>query len=350
MKLSAIIDQYQSVFLKKYETRLLPSQRKALKAIQGCRTPASGLTQQECTDCKKRDIRPMSCGHRNCPQCQNTETSEWLARQQQKLLPVAYFMVTFTIPEQLRALAWQHQKLFYNLLFKVTASTINEFGQNPKNLDADMGMTGVLHTHTRRQEYHPHIHFVVPGGGINPRRKEWRKTKGQYLFNGKNLAKVYRAKMLKALNEAGLLTAQLKQALPKEWIVNCQHTGKGLPALKYLSRYLYKGVISESNIIANNNGQVIFSYTDSQTKTTKTRTLSGEDFLWLILRHVLPRGFRRVRDYGFLHSNAKKTLKLVQLVLCVMTPIIEAVVRPVFVCKHCGHGMKTISRNFLRPT
>ncbi len=147
---------------------------------------------------------------------------------------------------------------------------------------------------------------------INTRRKEWRKTKGQYLFNGKNLGKVYRAKMLKALNEAGLLTTQLQQALPREWIVNCQHTGQGLPALKYLSRYLYKGVISENNILANDKGQVTFSYTDSKTKATKTRTLPGEDFLWLILRHVLPRGFRRVRDYGFLHSNAKKRLKLVR--------------------------------------
>jgi len=350
MKLAEIIDDYRDRLLDKYGSRLLPSQYKALSAIQGCRTPSAGLTLQECLGCKKRDIRPLSCGHRSCPQCQNTETSEWLDRQQKKLLPVTYFMVTFTLPSQLRTLAWQHQKDVYNLLFKVAASTLMEFSQNPKNMDATLGATGVLHTHTRKQDYHPHVHFVVPGGGVNQRRREWRTTKGNYLFNGKALAKVFRAKMLKALNETGLLSAELKGRIPKEWVVNCQKTGKGLPALKYLSRYLYKGVISEKSLVANRNGQVTFSYQDSATKTMKTRTLPGEDFLWLILQHVLPRGFQRVRNYGLLHSNAKKLINLVQLILNVTIPITEAVVRPKYYCKHCGEAMKTIARHYLKPT
>ncbi|WP_422450643.1 IS91 family transposase [Endozoicomonas sp. ALB091] len=237
-----------------------------------------------------------------------------MQRQRQKLLPVEYFMVTFTLPAQLRALAWQHQRQVYDLLFRTAADTLKQFGANDKKLDADLGMTGVLHTHSRRLDYHPHIHFVVPGGGINTRRKEWRKLTGHYLFNGKNLAMVFRARLLRALDEQGLLSLSLKTRLPKEWVVNCKRVGKGLPALEYLSRYLYRGVISDNNILASKQGKVTFSYLNSETGKKETRTLPGEDFLWLVLKHVLPRRFRRLRDYGFLHSNAKKQLSLVQLV------------------------------------
>ncbi len=181
-----------------------------IKAIQLCRTSGSGMTLLECNGCGSRDQKPMSCGHRNCNRCQNTDTSQWLARQSQKLLPVEYFMVTFTLPAQLRTLAWQNQRTVYDLLFRIASDTLKEFGANPKNMDADLGMTGVLHTHSRRLDYHPHVHFVVPGGGINTRKNEWRKLKGKYLFNGKNLAKVFRAKLLKALDEHKLLSATLK--------------------------------------------------------------------------------------------------------------------------------------------
>lgn len=125
MNLSDVADQYGDRFLEKYSQRLLPSHIKALKAIQHCRTPASGMTLLECNGCGTRDHKPMSCGHRNCNRCQNTDTSEWLERQSQKLLPVEYFMVTFTLPEQLRATAWQHQRQVYDLLFKIAADTLN---------------------------------------------------------------------------------------------------------------------------------------------------------------------------------------------------------------------------------
>lgn len=350
MNLSDVAEQYGDQFLEKYSQRLLPGHIKTLKAIQHCRTPASGMTLLECNGCGARDQKPMSCGHRHCNRCQNTDTSEWLERQRQKLLPVEYFMVTFTLPEQLRALAWQHQRQVYDILFKTAADTLKQFGSNCTKLDADLGMTGILHTHSRRLDYHPHVHFVVPGGGINTRRKEWRKLKGKYLFNGKNLGKVFRAKLLKALDEHGLLSLDLKMSLPKEWVVNCKHVGKGLPALKYLSRYLYKGVISDKNILTSQDGKVTFSYINSETGKTDTRTLPGEDFLWLVLKHVLPRGFRRSRDYGFLHSNAKKKLSLVQLILNVMVKAVEPVIRPQFKCRHCGEAMKHIAFSFMKPT
>ena len=245
-------------------------------------------------------------------------------------------MVTFTIPYELRSLAWDNQTLVYNLLFANISSTLKDFGLNPKNLGADIGMTTILHTHNRRLDYHPHIHVIVPGGGVDKARKQWKKKKNKYLFNEFALASVFRARFLETLNIAGL---SAPNSLPHKWVVHCTHVGKGLPALKYLSRYLYRGVIGENNIISNKDGNVTFKYVESRTGKTRYRTLKGEDFLWLVLQHVLPKGFRRVRDYGFLHGNAKKLLSLVQLVLRVLIETCTPRPRPVFMCPKCHSPM-----------
>jgi hypothetical protein len=205
-------------------------------------------------------------------------------------------------------------------------------------------MTAILHTHNRRLDFHPHIHVVIPGGGIDQPRKQWKKKKSKYLFNEFALAKVFRARFLEALNQAGLST---HNSLPDKWVVHCTHVGKGLPALKYLSRYLYRGVISETNIVSSQNGYVTFKYVESRTGKTSYRTVKGQDFLWLVLQHVLPKGFRRVRDYGFLHGNANKMLLLVQLVLHVLIEVCPARHRPVFKCPKCRAAMKIIA--FRRP-
>ncbi|MCP3889302.1 MAG: hypothetical protein GY702_10575 [Desulfobulbaceae bacterium] len=176
---------------------------------------------------------------------------------------------------------------------------------NPKHLDVEIGMTMVLHKNSRRLDYHPHIHAVVPGGGIDRRHRYWKKLKGNYLFNARALATVFRARLMEAIKEAGL---GIPKKMPEKWVVHCVNVGRGMEALKYLSRYLYRGVISGKNIISNHNGLVTFEYIDSSTGETKLRTLSGEEFLHLIVQHVLPKGFRRVRDYGFLHGNARKLL------------------------------------------
>jgi hypothetical protein len=270
--------------------------------------------------------------------------SQWLGRQQAKLLPVDYFMVTFTLPYELRPLAWFFQEQVYAMLFSCAVSTLKDFGLNPKHLGAEMGMTAVLHTQTRRLDFHPHLHVIVPGGGIDKGRRQWKKIKGQYLFNAFNLAKVFRARFLGAVHLAGL---KIPVGVPEKWVVDCKHVGAGLPALKYLSRYLYRGVIAEKNILACRDGHVTFRYVDSATGQTCTRTLKGEDFLWLVLQHVLPKGFRRVRDYGFLHGNAKRLLCLVQLVLRVMLKPVPKHPRPVFKCPRCQAVMEITA--FRRP-
>ena len=348
MNLTAIVEQFQDRFLSQYTKQLLPSHRNALRAILRCRTPASGELHVRCTECGRAEWRPLSCGHRSCPMCQNHEASQWLARQQAKLLPVSYFRVTFTLPYELRSLAWFSQSQIYAILFACAIETLKDFGQNPKHLGADMGMTAVLHTQTRRLDYHPHLHVIIPGGGVDKRRRQWKKVKGKYLFNAFNLAKVFRARFLAAVNQAGLT---IPNGVPQKWVVDCAHVGKGLPALKYLSRYLYRGVISERNIISCQDGQVTFSYIESETGKTCYRTLKGEAFLWLVLQHVLPSGFRRVRDYGFLHGNAKKFLKLVQLILHVMLEAGPPRKRPVFKCPCCKAIMEITAfrRPLLRP-
>jgi hypothetical protein len=340
MQLASILDQYHDAFQAKYGPGLLPGQLRAIEAITCCRTPEAGQLLVQCMDCGYATARPRSCGHRSCPQCQNHETSLWLDRQQAKLLPVEYFMATFTLPYELRFLAWDNQTLVYNLLFACASSTLKDFASNPGNLGADIGMTAVLHTHNRRLDYHPHVHVVVPGGGVDRARKQWKKKKRKYLFNEFALAKVFRARFLEGLTKAGL---SVPRAISRKWVVHCTCTGKGLSALKYLSRYLYRGVIGENNIVSNQDGKITFKYVESRTGKTLQRTIQGHDFIWLVLQHVLPKGFRRVRDYGFLHGNAKKLLSLVQLVLQVLLQAGVPRPGPAFQCPMCQAPMKILA-------
>lgn len=339
MELAPIIREYYSAFIEKYRSVLLPGHLKAIDAICRCRTPDSGQVYVKCPDCDHYEWRSVSCGNRNCPKCQNHEASQWIDRQLSKLLPVQYFMVTFTLPYELRYLAWKHQKTVYSAFFSCVSSTLNDFGLNPKHLGAHLGMTMVMHTHNRKLDFHPHIHVVIPAGGINKSRRQWIKKKGRYLFNQKALAKVFRARFLDFLNKSGF---SLPQGITSQWVVDCTRVGSGTSALKYLSRYLYRGVIGECNIVANTNGHVTFKYAEGKTGKTRHRCIKGEDFLFLILQHVLPKGFRRTRDYGFLHGNAKRLLTLVQMVLHVKLKPVEPRERKAFQCPCCQRAMETI--------
>lgn len=252
-------------------------------------------------------------------------------------------MVTFTLPRELQALVKAHQKTLYALLFQCAASTLKTFGLNQPNFESELAMTGVLRTHTRRLDYHPHIHMIVPAGGIQTARKEWRKINGGYLFNGFKLAAAFRGCLLRAIEQAGLRSPPT----PKKWVVQCQRVGRGLPALKYLSRYLYRGVISNQNIIDDDGEYVTFRYKESASGETKTRRLRGEDFMALVLQHTLPKGFRRARDYGFLHGNAKRRLKFVQWVLKVIVAAPKKIERAAFICKRCGVPMSIVG--FIPP-
>jgi Putative transposase/Transposase zinc-binding domain len=344
--LSQLITEYEHDLLDLYGHRLLPSHLKALGTMKYCRTEGSLLLLAQCEKCHYQAFYPHSCGHRSCPHCQHHESQQWLERQRAKLLPVDYFMITFTLPAQLRMLAWYNQKVVYALLFEIAWETLRQFGLKDKKLLGTIGATAVLHTNTRSLNYHPHVHFIMPAGAVNQKQSLWRKKTGEFLFYHKNLAKVFHAKWIDALKKKAL---SVSETIPDDWVVECTHVGQGDKALTYLGQYLYRGILPEKNIIQNRDGKVTFTYTDN-TKIRRTRTLPGADFLWLLLQHVLPRGFRRARDFGFLHANCKRMIQFLQYVLrCFVPPKANALSkRAVFLCDKCGGVMKIIATRIER--
>jgi hypothetical protein len=345
MLLSSIIQSFEAEFVATYQNTLLPSQRKALTALKQCRTTQSPVMLAQCDGCEKQVFIPHSCGHRNCPHCQHHESQQWLDRQLQKQVPAEYFMLTFTLPEELRPLAWQHQRTVYGLMTRCGWETLNTFAQNDPQLQGKTGAITVLHTHSRRLDYHPHVHVVMPAAAIDADKRLWRtktsKDHKSYLFNHKALAKVFRAKLLAGIREAGL---DLPACYPKTWVVDVKSVGSGDKALVYLGRYLYKGVIQEKDIMACKDGLITFRYQDGKTKQMQTRTLPGPQFLWLILQHVLPKGFRRSRNFGFLHANSKRVLALLQELLRFkpVKALIALATRPPIKCPCCGGAMRIV--------
>src|SRR5574337_964365 len=215
--------------------------------MRRCRSRFAPRMLAACTACGEQRSVPHSCGHRACPHCQHHEAQVWLQRQLQSLVPATYFMLTFTLPAELRGLAWSHQRVLYALLMQCAWDTLDTFAHNDARLRATPGAVGVLHTHNRRLDFHPHVHMVMPAAALDTRRRLWRTKSrrgkaganaagGGYLFNHKALAKVFRGKLLDAIRHAGLT---LPAAVPDAWVVHCKAVGDGSKALLYLSRYLY---------------------------------------------------------------------------------------------------------------
>jgi hypothetical protein len=297
----------------------------------------------ECTGCHNQVSLPHSCGHRSCPHCQHHESQQWLERQKAKLLAVDYFMVTFTVPAQLRGMFWANQRIAYDLLLKNAWQTIDCFARRDPQLQGRPGAHAVLHTHARNLDYHPHVHLIVPAGALNERTRQWRqkRKKEEVLFWAPNLSRVFRAKWFEAMRLSGL---HCEENLPDEWVVHCKKVGRGEQALAYLGRYLYRGVLPEKNIVADSDGKVSFCYQVNKGKR-QIRTLPGGEFLWLLLRHVLPRRFRRVRDFGLLHTNAKRLIQLLQLALQMAVPPPNPLPeRPPVRCDRCGQVMTILIR------
>lgn len=363
MRLADIVSQYTPALLEQYGHELLSSQRRALSAFQLCRSAAAPKMLLSCDGCEQECWMPHSCGNRHCPHCQACESQRWIDKQLQKLVPGEYFMVTFTLPAQFRALVWRHQRELYELIISSAWATVNTFSQNDKKLRGTTGAVTVLHTHNRRLDFHPHVHLVMPAVAFDARQRLWRNKNSGYLFCHKALAKVFRAKMLGGIKQAGLklpngqgrfphlnplpqgeetnesLRELVAYHYPEEWVVHCKAVGSGQKALVYLGRYLYRGVLPEKSIVANRDGNVTFRYQNSETRKMETRTLSGVEFLRKILLHILPKGFRRARNFGFLHPNSK-LVKLVQLIKQVAIPPPKP--RPVVNCTCCGKPMRIV--------
>ncbi len=338
MKLSPVIKQFEHDFYQRYANQMLPSHHNALSAMKGCRSEYSPVMKLHCNECKKPGYLPHSCGHRNCPHCQHHESQAWIDKQLQRQVKGTTSLITFTVPAQLRSLCWSHQRDFYSLMFTCIWETLQTFSQNDKKLQGMPGAIAVLHTHNRRLNYHPHIHVIMPMAAIDNKKRLWREKNGRYLFSHKALAKVYRAKMLEGITALGL---KLPRKYPKQWVVDCQAAGEGKKAIIYLGRYLYRGVIQEKDILSVKEGKVTFRYQNGQTKRQETRTVSGVKFLWLLVQHVLPRRFRRSRNYGFLHPNSKR-LKQIQLVTQIFISPPKPKPRAKITCPCCGGEMRIV--------
>jgi hypothetical protein len=345
MLLSAIIQKFKDSFFLRYHKNLLPGHIKALESMAGCRHEHGPHMLAQCSNhqCDATAYIPHSCGHRNCPHCQNHESQQWIEQQLSKRLPCQYYLLTFTLPEQLRDLAWKKQKTVYSLMFVTVQNLLKSFTKNDKKLGGAPGFTAILHTQTRTLDYHPHIHVVMPGASINLQTSLWRVKSSGYLFNHKALAKVFRARILQELKENKLA---IPHDCPRQWVVDCKDAGNGDQALIYLGRYLYRGVIREKDILHCRDGMVTFRYRHAKSGEDRTRTVTGEYFLYLLMLHVLPRGFRRARSYGFLHSCSKKLIRFLQMALRI-TPWRSLVrnlkQRPAIICPSCGAAMVIVA-------
>lgn len=341
--LADVISRFAPDYRTRYGHTLSRERTQALRAMQHCRSRMAPHLQASCPECAEQRLIPHSCGHRLCPHCQHHESERWLERQRRLQVPAEYFLLTFTVPGELRPLAVRHARGVYAALFSAAWATVQTFCRNDRQLKGEAGAIAVLHTHSRRLDLHPHVHLVMPGASLDARSRRWR-TKTGFLFSHKALAKVFRAKLLAALKREGL---SLPASLPPTWVVDCKRVGNGDKALVYLGRYLYRGVIREADLLACDtcgNGQVSFRYRDSQSGQMKVRTLSGADFLNLLLQHVLPKGFRRARNYGFLHPNKKGLIALLHWVLRIAPRPPADTSRPPLLCPCCGSPMQILRR------
>lgn len=304
--LADVFREYGPEYLRRYSDTILPSHRKAIEDIIECRTAVRGGELFWCDACEEYQYVYHSCGNRHCPTCGADRADRWRDRQMEKLLPVPYFLVTFTLPHSLNDVAHSNQKLVYRLLFKTSEEASKTLALNPEWLGGQIGMIGAVHTWMRNMGYHVHVHYLVPAGGIDPQTGDWRPSHPTFLLPGSALSEAFRAKFRDALKaEAPDLFAQVPpETWVKTWVVHCKPVGDGRTALKYLAPYIYRVAISNRRILGMDDGKVTFSYKPRK-KAWTTMTLPAMTFMQRFLQHVLPKGFQKVRYVGFLHPSAK---------------------------------------------
>ena len=282
--------------------------REVLKKILSCRTAALGGQLFACPDCSGFLYRYHSCNDRHCPQCGQTDALDWLQRQEARLLlPTPYFLVTFTVPEALRHFIRSHQEIGLDLLFASSAQAVQELAANPRRLGAQLGLLGVLHTWSRTLIYHPHVHYLIPGGGLSLDGRHWVAAPSHFLLPVKPLGAHFRTLFKTRLQEEHPeLFAQVPaQVWKRHWNVDSRPAGSGQNALRYLARYVFKTATSNRKVQLLPNGKVLWNYQESKTGRHCALQLEPMDFMARFLQHILPHGFTRVRTFGWLHPAAK---------------------------------------------
>jgi len=306
--LGEIFRRYGPAYRARFGRSLSTSQLQAMQAIEACRTEALGGHVYACPSCQFTRYSYHSCRNRHCPTCQQDATQAWLAEQHALLLPVPYFLVTFTLPSELRAIARAHPETIYPLLFRTSAAALQQLAQDPRFLGGQIGMLGVLQTWTRDLRYHPHVHYLVPALALTPDAKRWLVGKHDFLVHVKPLGQLFRAKFRVGLGQTPWAGQVDARAWAKSWVVDCRPVGSGVSALKYLAPYIFRIALSNNRIEQVANGEVTFRYTEGKTGTQKRARLSVDRFIGRFLAHVLPKGFVKVRYYGLLHPSQRQLL------------------------------------------
>ncbi|MDD1749135.1 MAG: IS91 family transposase [Methanothrix sp.] len=304
--------------------RLLPSQLRALQDLEACRTVYFGGHLKQCDHCERQVYAYHSCRNRHCPKCHGDQTERWLEQQQTRVLPTPYFLLTFTLPAELRPLAFAHQRIVYGLLMRCAAAALQKLALDPQYLGGQLGALAVLHTWTRDLRYHPHVHLLVTGGALSADGKQWRPTKhAAFLMPEGALARIFRAKLCAALKRAGLLHQVLPAVWRRDWVVNCKFAGQGREVLNYLARYVFRVALSNSRLERFANGQVTFRYRDNRRQQLHRVTLPAAEFIERFLQHTLPRSFAKVRYYGLFSPAARPQLEQARALLtaAVVTPV-----------------------------
>ncbi len=315
--LADIFRRYGPAYRAKYGSAMLPSHRRAMADIERCRTRPLGGHVYYCDECEQYVYSYHSCQNRHCPQYGHEAGQRWLAHQQQLRLPVPYFMVTFTLPAELRAVARSHQKRIYHLFFHASAAALQQLARDSRFVGGQIGMVGVLQTWARDLSYHPHIHYLVPGGAVAEDGQRWLPARKHFLVHVKPLSKLFRGKFQAALKKTDWYDQVPDGVWNKAWVVHGQTVGTGEAALKYLAPYIFQVALSNRRIVKVENDQVSFWYSDRKSKKRRYCTLPAEEFIRRFLQHVLPKGFVKVRYYGLFSPSYRPVLHQLRLwLLC----------------------------------
>jgi predicted Zn-ribbon and HTH transcriptional regulator len=363
-----VIRRIGSKFFERYRHSLTWAQVKVLKAIVRCRTAALGGHRDRCQRCGYQAISYNSCRNRHCPKCQTNAREKWLRRRQQELLPVGYYHLVFSIPHTLVPMVWQNKKVLFTLLFEAAAATLLEVAADPKHLGAEIGFLSILHTWGQTLQPHPHLHCVVPGGGLSPDHQRWIASRPHFFLPVKVLSRVFRGKFVDGLRRAaraGRLTfhgeclplasphafaAFLRTLFREDWVVYAKPPFGGPEhVLQYLARYTHRVAISNHRILSVTDSHVTFRWKDyAHDSRQRTMTLTGEEFLRRFVQHVLPKGFPRIRYFGWLANRRRSQLLPRCRLLLAQTSLTTAMAPPgepaAWLCPSCQGPMRVVER------
>ena len=320
VELADIFRRYGGEYLEKFGANILPSHRRALWDILHCRTEVMGGHVHRYAPCGHEVYVYHSCRNRSCPKCHGPPTEAWLDKRRAELLPVEYFHVIFTLPAELRELVRRHQKTLYGVLMKSAAQALMKLAADPKYVGGQIVILAVLHTWGRTLPYHPHVHCLVPGGGVSA-DQQWLPARKGYLVPVRALSEIFRGIFM------AMATAQLpgvtipKTVYDHPWVVHCKPCPQGpQKVLDYLGRYIHRVAIPNSRIVSIDDGQVCFRYQNCGSRQWKTMTLPAVEFMHRFLQHVLPKGVHKVRYYGLLAPANRARLRRVQIALIASVP------------------------------